>query len=98
MNALPQGSVYWDPYRADFWVDPYSAFRQLRENAPLYYNEQYDFYALSRFADVESALSNKEAFSSRRGDILEFIKANTPVPKGMFIWEDAPVHTVHRAV
>jgi cytochrome P450 len=98
MHGLTEGAVYWDPYRPDFWKDPYPVFQRLREAAPLYYNEQYDFYALSRFSDVERGLTDKDAFSSSRGDILEYIKANTPVPKGMFIWEDPPSHTMHRAI
>lgn len=98
MNALPEGPVYWDPYRPDFWMNPYPVFRRLRDAASLYYNEQYDFYALSRFSDVEGAFADKETFSSSRGDILEYIKANLEVPPGMFIWEDPPLHTAHRAV
>jgi cytochrome P450 len=98
MTTLAEGAVYWDPYRPDFWTDPHPTFRRLREAAPLYYNEQYDFYALSRFSDVESGLSDRETFSSSRGDILECIKANMHVPSGMFIWEDPPRHTVHRGV
>jgi cytochrome P450 len=98
MNALAEAAVYWDPYRPDIWQDPYPFFKRLREEAPLYYNEQYDFYAVSRFSDVESALIDKETFSSSRGDILEYIKANVPAPKGMFIWEDPPLHTAHRGV
>lgn len=98
MNALAESAVYWDPYRPDIWQDPYPVFKRLRDEAPLYYNEQYDFYAVSRFSDVEGALVDKETFSSSRGDILEYIKANTPVPKGMFIWEDPPLHTAHRGV
>ena len=46
-------AVYFDPYDVDINADPYPTFRRLREEAPLYYNEQHDFYALSRFADVE---------------------------------------------
>jgi cytochrome P450 len=92
------GAVYWDPYRPDFWMNPYPVFRRLREEAPLYYNEQYDFYALSRFSDVESGFSNREALSSSRGDVLEYIKADMQIPSGMFIWEDPPAHTVHRGV
>jgi cytochrome P450 len=98
MNAMAKDAVYWDPYRPDFWVDPYPVFARLREEAPLYYNEQYDFYAMSRFSDVERGLTEKDVFISSRGDILEFIKAGTPVPKGMFIWEDPPLHTMHRAI
>ena len=48
--------VYFDPYDVDINANPYPAFAQLREKAPLYYNKQYDFYALSRFADVNTAL------------------------------------------
>lgn len=98
MTTLAEGAVSWDPYRPDLWMDPYPVFRRLREEAPLYYNEQYDFFALSRFSDVESAFSNREVFSSSRGDVLEYIKANMEVPKGMFIWEDPPFHTMHRSV
>jgi cytochrome P450 len=93
-----EGAVYWDPYRPDFWMDPYPVFRRLREEAPLYYNEQYDFYAVSRFSDVASGLTDRQTFSSGRGDILEYIKADMQIPSGMFIWEDPPFHTVHRGV
>ena len=79
-------------------MNPYPVFRRLREEAPLYYNEQYDFYAVSRFSDVESGFSNRETFSSSRGDVLEYIKADMEIPSGMFIWEDPPLHTVHRSV
>jgi cytochrome P450 len=93
-----EGAVYWDPYRPDFWANPYPVFRRLREEAPLYYNEQYDFYAVSRFSDVESGFTNRDTFSSSRGDVLEYIKADMEIPSGMFIWEDPPSHTVHRGV
>ncbi|WP_371685589.1 cytochrome P450 [Mycobacterium sp. MFM001] len=71
-------------------------FRRLREEAPLYYNEAHDFYALSRFADVDDALVDHETFSSARGAILELIKANIEVPSGVLIFEDPPVHDIHR--
>jgi cytochrome P450 len=71
-------------------------FRRLREEAPLYYNEQHDFYALSRFADVDRALVDYETYSSARGAILELIKANIEMPPGVLIFEDPPLHDVHR--
>jgi cytochrome P450 len=95
---ISEGAVSWDPYRPDFWMNPYPVFRRLREEAPLYYNKQYDFYAVSRFSDVESGFSDRETFSSGRGDVLEYIKADMEIPSGMFIWEDPPLHTVHRSV
>ena len=98
MTTNTESAVYWDPYRPDFWSNPYPVFRRLREEAPLYYNEQHDFYAISRFSDVEAAFTNKDVFSSSRGDVMEYIKADMHVPNGMFIWEDPPAHTVHRGV
>jgi cytochrome P450 len=98
MNTPTEAAAYWDPYRPDFWMNPHPVFRRLRQEAPLYRNQQYDFYAVSRFSDVERGLMDKETFSSSRGDILEYIKADMPRPKGLFIWEDPPFHTVHRGV
>jgi len=98
MTSISAGAVHWDPYSPEFWSDPYPVFRRLREEAPLYHNEQYGFYAISRFSDVEQGFTNKETFSSARGDVLEYIKADMDIPSGMFIWEDPPLHTVHRSV
>ena len=41
MNAVTQGTPYWDPYDPEFFADPYPSFRRLREEAPIYYNEKY---------------------------------------------------------
>jgi cytochrome P450 len=88
--------VYFDPYDIVINADPYPTFRRLREEAPLYYNAQHDFYALSRFADVNKALVDHETFSSARGAIIELIKANIEIPPGTVIFEDPPIHDIHR--
>jgi cytochrome P450 len=88
--------VYYDPYDVVLNADPYPMFGRLREEAPLYYNAQHDFYALSRFADVDKALVDHGTFSSARGIILELIKANLDIPPGLLIMEDPPIHDVHR--
>ena len=89
-------AVYFDPYDVDINANPYPAFARLREEAPLYYNEQYDFYALSRFVDVNKALVDHQTFSSARGAIVELIKANIDLPPGTVIFEDPPIHDIHR--
>jgi cytochrome P450 len=88
--------VYYDPYDVELNADPYPMFARLREEAPLYYNAQHDFYALSRFADVDKGLVDHATFSSARGVILELIKANLDIPPGLLIMEDPPIHDVHR--
>ena len=98
MDAVTEAPVHWDPYDPKYFANPYPAFRRLREEAPLYYNEQYDFYAVSRYADVERGLGDRDTFISGRGGVLEIIKQNVPIPPGVFIFEDPPVHTIHRAL
>jgi cytochrome P450 len=73
-------------------------YRRLREEAPLYRNETYDFYALSRFEDVERGLVDRATYISGRGAILELIKANIEMPPGVLIFEDPPIHTLHRGL
>jgi cytochrome P450 len=90
--------VDYDPYDVDIDADPYPVFKRLRDQAPLYYNEQYDFYAVSRFTDVESGLVDARRFISGRGGILELIKANVEMPSGTLIFEDPPNHTIHRSL
>ena len=96
MTASATSETHFDPYDVELNADPYPMFRRLREEAPLYYNEQYGFYALSRFADVNKALVDHETFSSGRGAILELIKVNIDIPKGVIIFEDPPIHDIHR--
>jgi cytochrome P450 len=91
-------AVYWDPYDVRFTDDPYPTFARLREEAPLYYNEQHDFYAVSRFADCERGLTDWRGFPSRRGGILELVKAGIEMPPGTLIFEDPPVHDVRRSL
>ncbi len=79
MTISAANDVRYDPYDVEINADPYPMFKRLREEAPLYYNETHDFYALSRFADVNQGLIDYETFSSARGAILELIKANIPI-------------------
>ncbi|HEV2244415.1 MAG TPA: cytochrome P450, partial [Streptosporangiaceae bacterium] len=96
MTVSSASDVYYDPYNVNIDADPYPVYRRLRERAPLYYNEQHDFYALSRFDDVDRALSDPKTYISGRGDVLEVIKSGIDIPPGTVIMEDPPVHTTHR--
>ena len=90
--------VYYDPYDFGIDADPYPIWRRLREEQPLYYNAKYDFYALSRFDDVEKAAVDWRTYSSAKGTLLELIRANIELPPGTFIFEDPPDHTRHRGL
>jgi cytochrome P450 len=90
--------LYYDPYDFEIDTDPYPIWRRLREEAPLYYNEKYDFYAVSRFDDCEKVIVDWRTYSSARGTLLELIKANVQMPPGSIIFEDPPPHELHRSL
>ena len=56
MSEAVDSAVAYDPYDVEINADPYPVFRRLRAEAPLYYDEEYDFFAVSRFEDVERGL------------------------------------------
>ncbi len=93
-----QPDPYYDPYDFEIDEDPYPVWKRLRDEAPLYYNEKYDFYALSRFDDVEAGLKDFGRFQSGRGTLLELIKSGATMPKGMVIFEDPPSHQCYRGL
>ena len=90
--------IHYDPYDLELNANPYPMFRRLRDEAPLYYNAEHDFYALSRFDDVNAALVDHETFSSARGAILDWIKGSFAVPSGIVSFEDPPIHNIHRSL
>jgi cytochrome P450 len=90
--------LYWDPWDPEINAYPYDLFRRMRDEAPLYYNEQHDFYAVSRAADVEAAFVDHRRLVNGRSSILEFIQSGMAFPPGMFIFEDPPQHTKHRGL
>jgi cytochrome P450 len=98
MTTVNDPGIYYDPFDTEIDKDPHPVWRRMREEAPLYYNEKHDFYALSRFDDVERAMVDWDTYRSGRGSILEIIKANVELPSGLILMEDPPAHDVHRSL
>lgn len=96
MTTTEAGQIYYDPWNVELNADPYPMFARIREQAPLYYNAEHDFYALSRFDDVNRGLVDHRAFSSARGAVLEIIKSGMEIPPGTLVFEDPPIHDIHR--
>jgi cytochrome P450 len=96
MTAGATDKVYYDPWDPALNANPYPMFKRFRDEAPLYHNEIHDFYAVSRFDDVNRALVDHASFSSARGAVLEIIKAGVEIPPGSLIFEDPPIHDIHR--
>jgi cytochrome P450 len=98
MSVKTSGDVYYDPYDVEIYADPYPVFKRLRDEAPLYRNEAYGFWALSRFEDVKAALGDPHTYSSAKGTMLETINSDFVPSPGFFINEDPPIHAAHRSV
>ena len=81
----------WDPISEEYKDDPHAVWRLLRDEAPVYYNPTHDFYALSRFVDVDAAHRDPKTFSSAHGTVLELMGPD--IIGGMMIFTDPPDHT-----
>src|ERR1700735_3487842 len=82
-----------DPYDYDFHEDPYPYYRRLRDEAPLYHNEDLGFWALSRHRDVLHGFRNSTALSNRDGVSLDPASRGPHAAKTMsFLALDDPAH------
>jgi len=90
--------LYYDPYDFEIDADPYPIWKRLRDEAPLYYNAKYDFYAVSRFDDVERCSVDWRTHISGKGSVLELIKSGLEIPPGNILFEDPPAHDLHRGL
>jgi cytochrome P450 len=84
---------YYDPYDYAIDADPYPIWKRLRDEAPLYRNEQHGFYALSRYDDVLAGLADQETYQSSHGIVLEMIADEPYENLPMMIMMDPPAHT-----
>jgi cytochrome P450 len=87
--------LYWDPFTPELRDDPYPLWKRLRDEAPVWHNDRYDFWALTRFADIEEAHKDYDTFVSSHGTTVETM-SDDPIPTGMIIWTDPPKHTMLR--
>jgi cytochrome P450 len=92
-NAI---DLYYDPYDFAIDNDPYPTWKRLRDEAPLYYNDKYKFYALSRYEDVARELPNWRTYRSGHGTTMDIILAGLELPPGIILFEDPPIHDSHR--
>lgn len=88
---------YYDPYDIEIDTDPYPAWKRLRDEAPVYLNERYDFYALSRHADVHAAQADPQTYRSGYGNVLELM-GDEPLEVPYLVMQDPPRHDTQRAL
>jgi cytochrome P450 len=95
-GSVSPGSIEFDPFSDTFFDDPSATYARLRDDAPVYLNEKYGFYALSRYADVVAAHGDPVRFVSSYGVTLELLLQKQPMNTNMMIVMDPPEHTQMR--
>ena len=90
-------ALYWDPYDTDLDDDPHPTWRRMRDEAPVYWNDQFGFFAYSRYADVEMAHKDPATYSSAHATVLELMSEDFSQP-GQMIFMDPPEHTTLRSL
>lgn len=82
-----------DPYDYDFHEDPYPYYKRLRDEAPLYRNDELKFWALSRHQDVLQGFRNSTTLSNKYGVSLDPASRGPHASKTMsFLAMDDPAH------
>ena len=96
---MATSTLTFDPFSQEFFDDPYEIYRWMRAEAPVYYSEQYDFYALTRHEDVAAAFKDPATFSSAYGVDLSMVRAGGPPPDVRLLqFMDPPEHRHMRSV
>nr|WP_149382280.1 cytochrome P450 [Mycobacterium sp. ELW1]QEN16179.1 cytochrome P450 [Mycobacterium sp. ELW1] len=91
--SVQSPDILLDPYNYDFHEDPYPYYKRLRDEAPLYYNEELKFWALSRHSDVLQGFRNSTTLSNKFGVSLDPASRGPHASKTMsFLAMDDPAH------
>ena len=89
----------YSPYDYAMHEDPYPTYARLRAEAPVFYNEQLDFFAYSRHADVLSAFRDVDRYSNAYGVSLDPAAFGPDAHRAMsFLAMDPPRHTRMRSI
>jgi cytochrome P450 len=93
------GSLSYNPYDYAIHEDPYPTYARLRAEAPVFYNEELDFYAFSRHADVQTTFRDVDRFSNANGVTLDPAAYGPNAHRSMsFLAMDPPRHTRMRSI
>lgn len=95
VDIPPDLTVHYDPLSYADYDYPYDLFKRLRDDAPVYYNQERDLYVVSRYADVRAGLGDHERLSNRFGNDID--GTHDSYGEGMLVTLDPPRHTALRA-
>ena len=67
MSISTSWVMEYDPFSQEFQADPFPVYRWMRDEAPVFYSEKWNWWALSRFEDVRAAATDPQTFLSYEG-------------------------------
>lgn len=94
---MTKSKVVFDPFSEEFFNGAWDTYRRMQEEAPVYYSEEYDFYALTRHEDVAAGLKDFETYSSSYGIDLSMVRSGEKPPRSI-IFMDPPDHRHMRSL
>lgn len=97
MHDRPGGELTRPLTNPNFYAhDPFPLYARLREHAPVAWNDEVGFWAVSTHADVMRISRDPETFCSSRGILLMDIGRDLPEIPGALLYVDPPVHGRYR--
>jgi len=94
---MTKSKLVFDPFSEQFFNGAWETYRRMQEEAPVYYSEEYDFYALTRHEDVAAGLKDFETYSSAYGIDLSMVRSGERPPPSI-IFMDPPDHRHMRSL
>jgi cytochrome P450 len=94
---MTKSKLVFDPFSDQFFNGAWETYRRMQEEAPVYYSEEYDFYALTRHEDVAAGLKDYETYSSAYGIDLSMVRSGEKPPQSI-IFMDPPDHRHMRSL
>ena len=93
----PPDDLHYDPFDAVIRQDPHPIYRRLREEAPAYFIEKYEVWALSRFDDIWHVSNDTEHLTNAKGAAsAQLLTKDQPVEPTINTI-DPPEHTALRS-
>src|SRR5690348_17237618 len=87
----------YDPYTPEFQADPFSVYEWMLEEAPVYYSEKWNWWAISRWDDVRAAALDPDTFLSFEGIDIDATATEQSLP-GFLPDIDNPRHDQVRKI
>ena len=95
---MTKSKLVFDPFSEQFFNGAWETYRRMQEEAPVYYSEEYDFYALTRHEDVAAGLKDFQTYSSAYGIDLSMVRSGELPPQKSIIFMDPPDHRHMRSL